>query len=178
MIRKSIHKPNHPIATKNGNIKLARFILWGKFLGKKIFCNWCNAELFWMNTEKQRGMENAVCADHLDRNQLNDTEDNIVPSCRECNANRHKNGRRKERSCLWCKINFLPDRPEAIFCSNKCCAASRTGIKKGTKTKHGTISRYTYGCRCHKCRGAKTETWKSWYMKNKKHRDEYDRMRN
>lgn len=162
MKRKTIYAPNHPLVNKSKTVRKARFILWEKLGGKNAACHWCKVELVWMVTEEQRKIENALCVDHLDRDSLNDKPENLVPSCRGCNANRHINGRRQSKECKQCEVSFLLKKRAAIFCSGKCYNKSTKGKKVGTKAIHGTRSRYNYGCRCDGCRKENSRSWLEW----------------
>ena len=71
-------------------IRLARFILYEKLNGQPANCYWCDKNLIWTLGRESRLNSNAVCADHLDENMLNDSPKNIVPSCRDCNGNRNR----------------------------------------------------------------------------------------
>lgn len=153
MKRYSLYKPKHPLSGVSGRVRRSRFILHEKLKGEAGSCHWCSIPLTW---EK-------LCADHLDSNTENDIPKNLVGSCRGCNANRDDgtgNGRKKMKECRVCKNNFLLPRPKQIYCSEICARKDRP--KRGTKTKHGTRSRYMYGCRCLECIHSNSSYWRNW----------------
>ena len=165
MKRKWVKLPKHPLATKNGCVRLARANLWDKLKGQSASCYWCNLPLVWMIGEKQRKVANALCVDHIDRDSLNDKPNNLVASCRECNANRHTGGRVKPKECKSCHKPFIPRKRKAMYCSNKCSAKAKYGIKRGSNAEHGTIGRYRYGCRCKLCKKENTKVSTAYYKK-------------
>jgi hypothetical protein len=149
----------HPLAGSEGRIRRSRLVLFNKLNGIAGKCNWCNEELTWKT----------LCADHLDSNIENDTADNLVGSCRGCNANRDDGtgkGRRKLRSCKKCLRLFLPMKTRAIYCSCKCANIDRP--KRESKASHGTRTKYNYGCRCVECKKAQAKAYKEWYRKHYK----------
>lgn len=158
MFKQVVYRPGHPLAKSGGRIRKSRFLLFEKLKGKAGRCHWCNTPLTW----------EVLCADHLDGNIMNDTPENLVGACRGCNANRDDGtnfGRRKPKTCPQCKKDFIGGfhHKAQVYCSITCSAASRP--KTGSKAKHGTRSRYVYGCRCDKCRQANTKAWQKWSHK-------------
>ena len=164
-MRKYITKHNHPISNVNGRIKESRYIFYEETKGKNHKCRWCGMKLVWRKGNEQSKYSDSLCVDHLDRNEENNKLSNLTPSCRQCNANRHKNGRRKERKCLECKESYLPKKPKQKYCSISC--SSKNKPKRGITSKHGTRSRYMTGCRCSKCVKSNSSYWKKWYHTNK-----------
>lgn len=159
--RKTIYKPNHPMAGTAGTIRLARYNLYEKLQGRDANCHWCGMKLIWT---KER-TKDQLCADHLDDNSLNDDPSNLVPSCRGCNANRKDdtdNGRKKAKLCATCSTPFLPKDHTSKFCSIKCIPRP----KRGSKVEHGTRSRYNYGCRCSLCKKVHSDYMKRYEEKN------------
>ncbi len=147
-----VYKKEHPLADKEGRVARSRLILYEKLEGISGKCNWCSIELTW----------STLCADHINGNTLEDTPNNLVGSCRGCNANRSNGtgyGRKQPKECKYCKKSFLPKYQKGqTYCSNKCSQMSRP--KRGSKAFHGTRSRYVYGCRCIKCTIANTDSWR------------------
>lgn len=167
MNRAEVRIPSsHPLATHTKRIRRARLELYKKIGGGEHKCNWCGIKVVWF-TGKQNNKENAICADHLDGDSLNDDENNLVPSCRQCNANRKKdgsfNGRKKPRLCEKCGKEYIYNKTKQRFCSIQCIPK----IKRGTKTKHGTRSRYNYGCRCMECKTENNRAWREWRASKK-----------
>lgn len=151
-----VTKHGHPLSNKKGRLRKSRYVLYKKLKGYAGVCNWCKTELTW----------DTLCADHLDSNIMNDVAENIVGSCRGCNANREDgtgHGRRKPIHCENCKKKFLPIRKITRYCSIEC--ASKKRPKRGTLTLHGTRSRYVYGCRCKMCKEVNSTYWREKYGK-------------
>lgn len=156
----------HPLSTHTGRIRKSRLVLYEKIKHGKHKCYWCNNDIFWF-TGKQNNKPDAICVDHLDGDSLNDNEQNLVPSCRQCNANRKKdgssNGRKKPRKCMTCDKEYIYNKKQQRYCSIQCIPKR----KKGSTAKHGTRSRYNYGCRCVRCKDENTRQWRKWYSRNK-----------
>lgn len=149
-----VFRHGHELANKVGSIRKSRYVLYEKLEGNPGNCNWCGIPLTW----------NTLCADHLDSNIMNDAEENLVGSCRGCNANREDgtgHGRTKPKVCPECNKQFVVYRPAQIYCSVKCASCNRP--KRGIKSKHGTRSRYVSGCKCRKCKTINTKYWMTKY---------------
>lgn len=158
MYKKRVYRKGHPLANKIGEIRKSRYVLYEKLKGNAGNCNWCGIKLTW----------ETLCADHLDSDMTNDVESNLVGSCRGCNANRDDGtgfGRIKLKNCLECKNRFKPRIKTTRFCSNKCASMNRP--KRGTKSKHGTRTRYVWGCRCIKCKNENLRYSRERYKINK-----------
>lgn len=149
----------HPLARTGGRIRRSRFVLYEKLEGLAGDCFWCGAALNWAT----------LCADHLDSIIENDTPENLVGSCRGCNANRSDGtdyGRRRPKQCLKCFCFFTggSHHKQQRYCSEKCAQLSRP--KRGSTALHGTRSRYVYGCRCKECKTENLRKWREWYRKS------------
>jgi len=148
--RPSRYLPSHPLAGKNGKVAVSRLVLYDKLCGVAEPCHWCGCSLIWKT----------LCADHLDSDGMNNAPENLVPSCRGCNANREDgtgHGRQSAdpRRCTHCGRPFValrPHRHKQIYCSNRCSNLARG--PRGSKRPHGTTGRYKYGCRCAECSAA------------------------
>lgn len=62
-----------------------------------------------------------------------------------------------------------------IAFSHLSCNSGSARKKRGTKAKHGTRTRYTFGCRCQECKDAASAYYHT--EERKKHRREYMRKR-
>jgi len=155
--RANVWRPGHPLANSGGRITRSRYVLYQKLGGRKnIVCEWCGCALTW----------ETVCADHVNSDSQDDRPENLVASCRGCNANRADgtgNGRRPKISCSTCGRSFLRPRRSSRYCSNVCTPRPI----RGSKAYHGTRSRYQYGCRCERCRAENNRRWREWSYKAK-----------
>lgn len=145
--------PDHPLAPPSGVIRVSRIVFFEKSGGVCPPCEWCGVELTW----------ETVCVDHLNSNTSDNRPDNLVASCRGCNANREDGtgyGRRHPRTCECCGTLFLPDRTTARFCTVSC--AARSHPKRPSTRRHGTRSMYQAGCRCAECRTENSRAWREW----------------
>lgn len=154
--KKYIIRHAHPLAKGKGRVRLSRYVLYNKLDGNPGHCNWCKEELSW----------DTLCADHLDSDTMNDVPENLVGSCRGCNANREDgtgHGRQQPKTCPECDGEFIggSHHKTQTYCSLEC--ARKNHPKTGTKAQHGERSRYVYGCRCELCKKVNTEYWRDNY---------------
>lgn len=158
MKRPVIYVGKHPLSNKHGAVRESRFVLYQKLKGIPGNCNWCGISLNWKT----------LCADHLDSNTENNSSDNLVGSCRGCNANRSDGtgyGRKIPKLCPVCKESFISKshHKRQIFCSNKCARIMQP--KRLSKSKHGTRTKYVQGCRCFDCKAANTSYSRKIYAR-------------
>ncbi|AEJ94999.1 HNH endonuclease [Mycobacterium phage ArcherS7] len=81
---------DHPLKTSHRGRRVAehRLVLW-KHIGPGTHpCHWCGKPVTW-------GEDLQV--DHVDWDKLNNVPDNLVPSCRPCNFDRHNPNRPKRQ---------------------------------------------------------------------------------
>jgi hypothetical protein len=159
----SVRRPDHPLAvTSVGRVRTSRLLMWEKLNGQGTLCHWCGVWLTWDD----------ICVDHLDSNTRNNDIDNLVPSCRGCNANREDGtgfGRRPTVPCATCGEPFVPRNPSIRFCSRPCGYVHSAQIRRGRLTSlHGTRSRYQTGCRCDAC---VTEVRRYWRERSRQRRE-------
>lgn len=76
----------HPLKTRYNGRKVAehRLVLWEKIGPGTHGCHWCNKPVTWLKD---------LQVDHIDWDKLNNVPDNLVPSCRPCNFDRHNPNR-------------------------------------------------------------------------------------
>lgn len=129
MFKQRVYIRGHILANKiDGSIRKSRFVLYEKLNGIAGRCHWCGIELTWKT----------LCADHLDSNIMNDTAENLVGSCRGCNANREDGtgrGRQTPKRCRNCKVLFIggSHHKQQIYCSLKCSKLGRIGKHYASK---------------------------------------------
>jgi len=134
----------HPLAGASGLVSEARAVLFDRIGWGPHPCHWCGRRVQW-KIGASGNKTDALIADHLDNNPLNDASGNIVPACGTCNGTRTQsikddelflvrpNGTRVravERTCLACGGKFLiapaslgrPNR--GLFCSLPCARAA------------------------------------------------------
>lgn len=80
---KTMYKPKHPLATKNGHVYVHRMILFDIIGEGWHDCHWCGRSVTW----GKRGSD-MLQVDHIDGDKGNNTPGNLVPSCPNCNLSR------------------------------------------------------------------------------------------
>ncbi len=136
---------DHPIAPPSGIVAVARLALYEKIGPGPHPCNWCGEPVDWI-----LGLvPGCLVADHLNWDRNDDRPENLVPSCRTCNAHRAQKGNRPllrdgditmlwggrptravERACAVCGASFLTIPAEVAkgkgrSCSRSCAAKLR-----------------------------------------------------
>ena len=137
----------HPLAGKTGRVSEARYVLFNAIGWGPHPCHWCGKLVDW--TVGRRGnIPDALVADHVNSDPLNDALENLVAACGICNAKRARaveddelyivrtNGTRLralKRTCEFCGDEF-PAAPDQVragrarFCSRSC--ARRAQFRK------------------------------------------------
>jgi hypothetical protein len=77
------NRHDHPLATAQGKLLEHRVVLFDAIGPGTHPCHWCGVILSWQGRPSQR-----ICTDHLDHNKLNNTRENLVVSCLDCNTKR------------------------------------------------------------------------------------------
>lgn len=85
----------HPLADANGNVFEQRLVLYEKVGPGRHLCHWCGVLVDWTKTWPRD--PDALVADHLDHNRVNNDPANLVPSCQLCNYKRTKKQRVKAK---------------------------------------------------------------------------------
>ncbi|MFC9497656.1 HNH endonuclease signature motif containing protein [Streptomyces sp. NPDC056982] len=137
--RRMIHAPGHPLALNGPLVPEYRVILYSAIGGGSHPCHHCGISVQW--NPGGGCSEGVLVVDHLDRNPLNNSLDNIVPSCQRCNILNsertirddevfvvRKDGTRvrgERRNCGHCGTKFVTyvrkARPNSgRFCSRSC----------------------------------------------------------
>lgn len=91
--------PGHPLAGATRKVRRARLVLFEKLNGENAPCHWCGAALRWVVIQIKVSPPDSLYADHLNGDTTDDRPENLVPSCLPCNANRHRPGWARGRTC-------------------------------------------------------------------------------
>lgn len=83
----------HPIAPPSGFVAVCRLVLYEKVGPGSHPCHWCGTTVEWLPGHGT--IKGALIADHLDWNIHNNSPENLVPSCNDCNAHRLSGPREK-----------------------------------------------------------------------------------
>ncbi len=86
---KSTQQPDHILAPPCGRMYVHRVVLYHAIGHGPHRCHWCATPLSWNNG----GREHELVVDHLDGNQANNDEANLVPACNTCNTTRAVRGK-------------------------------------------------------------------------------------
>lgn len=81
-----VRMPGHQLANAQGKVFVHRLNLFNKIGPGIHLCNWCNREVSWNKSWPES--DDALIVDHRDRNNQNNSPDNLVPSCHGCNVSR------------------------------------------------------------------------------------------
>ena len=79
----NLHRPDHPLANKQGHVGVHRLVLFAKIGGLATICHWCGRTVDWWDRGPQK-----LVTDHLDGDGRNNEPDNLVASCTGCNSYR------------------------------------------------------------------------------------------
>lgn len=79
---RSVYKPRHPLATKNGKVYEHRMVLFDEIGPGPHACHWCETEVDWLPKGDPRELQ----PDHLNDDGADNRIENLVPACRRCNA--------------------------------------------------------------------------------------------
>ena len=82
---RSVLRPGHPLADKDGRVKVHRLVLYEKVGEGEHNCHWCRRPLRWDGSGRSR-----LLPDHLDNDGWNNRPENLVPACCWCNGARGK----------------------------------------------------------------------------------------
>lgn len=136
---KFVWKPGHPLAHKRGLVREHRLVLYDKIGDGVHQCYWCKKDVIWQTLANVSSV--SLIADHLDGNPTNNSPENLVPSCNNCNSKRtvgiqagevfflDSQGRRNRgvyRACKHCQKEFIAPIAESqkmrnqSYCSKTC----------------------------------------------------------
>jgi len=82
-------QPDHPLANKNGQVRVHRAVLFDLIGDGTHPCRWCGKPVTWRRPGAGWGTQNGLgvlLPDHLDGNPRNNAPENLVPSCNHCNV--------------------------------------------------------------------------------------------
>lgn len=145
--------PAHPLAPPSGTVAECRLVLYEEIGPGSHQCRWCDKVVTWMPGATNH--PDSLVADHLDWDKHNNAPENLVPSCRVCNAHRTRDGDRRliqddelvivatngirhravRRTCLKCGKGFLAratfvKRGHGLYCSRECAGHGTLPTKK------------------------------------------------
>lgn len=75
----------HPIAGKSGKVYVHRLVLFETIGPGTHPCHWCCRQVSW---DLPKGQPDALQADHLNHDRLDNRPENLVPACGPCNTAR------------------------------------------------------------------------------------------
>jgi hypothetical protein len=133
-----VNAPDHPLALNGPLVPEYRVILYGAIGGGSHPCHHCGALVTW--NPGGGCSEGTLVVDHLDRNPLNNSVDNLAPSCQRCNIRNSERTvrddevfvvrkgtrlRGEQRNCAHCGVEFVTYVPKTRpnsgrFCSRSC----------------------------------------------------------
>lgn len=103
-----LYKPNHPLVDSNGFVFEHRYVMYEKHNGSCSNCAWCDKALEW----------NSLVIDHLNENKSDNSVDNLVFSCNQCN---------RARGAMLPFIKGLTPKAEGLFIA--CLQAYRSATE-------------------------------------------------
>jgi hypothetical protein len=75
----------HPLARAQSKVPEHRAVLFAKIGPGEHPCHWCGKTLGWGGRQSRK-----IMADHVDWDRLNNTPENLVPACLDCNTKRRQ----------------------------------------------------------------------------------------
>jgi hypothetical protein len=85
-----VKQPGHSLASQDGWVYQHRLVLWQTLDGQaEAPCSWCQHPVRWD--------DQTLCVDHLNGDRADNRAENIVASCRSCNAGRRTTDPRRAR---------------------------------------------------------------------------------
>lgn len=131
------HCPGHPLAGKGGLLAEARAVLFDRLGPGPHPCHWCGKLVDWRVGKRGNGNHpDALVADHVNSDGLDDSPENIVGACGTCNMLRSRRvqddelfierggtrHRAVERVCGTCDAPFLIEVTNAKAGEGKYCS--------------------------------------------------------
>lgn len=83
--------PGHPLAHRDGRVRVHRYVLFEKIGPGPHSCHWCGVEVTWWE-------HLSLVVDHVDSDTWNNDPDNLVSACNRCNVSRWQSQR---THCKW-----------------------------------------------------------------------------
>jgi hypothetical protein len=74
-------RSDHPLARPSGWVAQHRMVLYDAIGEGPHICHWCESEVAWGRN---------LHADHLDHDRANNSSENLVAACADCNSTRWK----------------------------------------------------------------------------------------
>lgn len=142
-IYKQVRQPDHPLADRRGTLTEHRKVLYDAIGGGPHPCHWCGLALSWRSHNQHKPKPDDLIVDHLNGDKLDNSRENLVPSCQACNVAKGFNPQRVgdaevyknhggarlrgiQKVCPVCSAPFVTS---PIY-DNNCCSPTCAGLAR------------------------------------------------
>ena len=134
-VRRIVYSPKHPLRDKNGYVPESRKIVFDRIGPGWHACHYCGKKIRWVKKVRRTG-GTTLLVDHVDRNPLYNSPENLVPACQGCN---NLNSKRvvTDDECFITRKNGTRLRAVIMICRRcgkhfKVCKSDiKTGARRG-----------------------------------------------